>query len=116
MSSRFAARQRPVLALNAIRLLPPDKPISAAVVPFEPTRLHALLDRPAQDVFATRHGGTGMAVVPLTPDAELPGPVEQLPVADNMRLFATLAREAVFRQLVALPSNYRVVSRRPPYR
>lgn len=114
MSNRFAARQRPSLALNAIRLLCPEKPIPVAVVPFEPTQLHTLLDRPAQDVFATRHGDTGMAIVPLKPGAELPGSVEELPVPDNMRLFATLAREAVFRHLLTLPGNYRVVNRKPP--
>ena len=55
-----------------------------------------------------------MAVVPLKPDAELPGPAEELPAADTMRLFATLAREAVFRHLLTLRGNYRVVNRRPP--
>ena len=114
MSNRFAPRQRPVLALNAIRLLVPEQPIPAALVPFEPTQLHAFLDRPAQDVFAIRHGETGMAVVPLTPGAQLPGPVKDLPASDNMRLFATLAREAVFRRLLTLAGNYRVVNRRPP--
>lgn len=114
MSNRFAARPRPVLALNAIRLLVPEHPIPAVVVPFEPRQLHAFLDRPAQDVFARRHGETGMAVVPLVPDAELPGPVVGLPVPDNVRLFATLAREAVFRHLLTLAGNYRVVNRRPP--
>jgi hypothetical protein len=114
MSNQSAARQRPSLALNAIRLLCPEEPIPAAVVPFELTQLHAFLDRPAQDVFATRHGDAGMAVVPLGPGAELPGPVEELSVQDNMRLFAALVREAVFRHLLALPGNYRVVNRRPP--
>ena len=114
MSNRFAAQKRPVLALNAIRLVPPEMPIPAAVVPFELTQFHAYLDRPAQDVFATRHGETGMAVVPLKHDAELPGPLEKLPITDNVRLLATLAREAVFRHLLTLPGNYRVVSRRPP--
>jgi hypothetical protein len=55
-----------------------------------------------------------MAIVPLKHDAELPGAPEKLPVADNIRLFSTLAREAVFRHLLALSGNYRVVSRRPP--
>lgn len=114
MSNRSAAQPRPKLALNAIRLAHPEQPIPAAVVPFEPTQLHALLDRPAQDVFATRYGDTGMAVVLLKSGVELPGPLEYLPAADNMRLLATLAREAVFRFLVSLSGNYRVVSRRPP--
>ena len=114
MSNRFAARQRPVLALNAIRLARPEKGIPAAVIPFEPTQLHSFLDRPGHDVFATRYGDESMAVVPLAASAELPGPVEELSIADNMRLFATLAREAVFRHLIALPGNYRVVNRRPP--
>jgi hypothetical protein len=103
-----------VLALNAIRLVRPETPIPAALVPFEITQFHAYLDRPAQDVFATRHGETGMAVVPIKHGAELPGPLERLPIADNIRLFAALAREAVFRHLLALSGNYRVVSRRPP--
>lgn len=114
MSNRFAAQQRPVLALNAIRLVHPEKPIPAAVVPFELTQFHAFLDRPAQDVFVTRHGETGMAVVPLTPNANLPGQLEELPATDNMRLLSTLTREAVFRHLLTIPGNYRVVSRRPP--
>ena len=103
-----------MLALNAIRLVHPEKPIPAAVVPFELTQFHAFLDRPAQDVFVTRNGETGMAVVPLTPNANLPGQLEELPATDNMRLLSTLTREAVFRHLLTIPGNYRVVSRRPP--
>lgn len=114
MSNRFASRQRPVLALNAIRLIGPEQPIPAALVPFDRAQLHVLLDRPAQDVFATRYGETNMAVVPIEHAAELPGPLERLPAADNIRLFATLAREAVFRRLLTLPGSYRVVNRRPP--
>jgi hypothetical protein len=103
-----------MLALNAIRLSHPETPLPAALVPFERTQFHAYLDRPAQDVFATRHGETDMAIVPLKGAAELPGPLSKLPVAENIRLFATLARESVFRHLLTLPSSYRVVSRRPP--
>src|SRR5208337_2668335 len=114
MSNRIAAQRRPGLALNAIRLAHPEKPISAAVVPFELTQFHAFLDRPNQDVFATRYDETAMAVVPLRHGAELPGPMEELPISDNIRLFATLAREAVFRHLLTLSGSYRVVSRRPP--
>ena len=114
MSNRFVARQRPVLALNAIRLIRPDEPIPAALVPFNTAQLHAFLDRPSQDVFATRYGETDMAVVPLTRDAELPGQSQNLTVTDNLRLFAALAREAVFRHLLTRSGNYRVVSRRPP--
>jgi hypothetical protein len=114
MSSRFAGSVRPELALNAIRLALPDKPIPAAVVPFERSRLHALLDRTQADVFATRYGDEQMAIVPLVPDADLPAPTKNLDPADNLRLFSALAREAVFRHLVNLPGNYRVVKRRPP--
>ncbi len=114
MLNRYVARQRPVLALNAIRLIRPDEPIPAALVPFNIAQLHAFLDRPSQDVFATRHGETDMAVVPLTRDAELPGQSQNLTVTDNLRLFAALAREAVFRHLLTRSGNYRVVSRRPP--
>jgi hypothetical protein len=114
MSSRFAGSVRPELALNAIRLALPDKPIPAAVVPFERSGLHALLDRTQADVFATRYGDEQMAIVPLVPDADLPAPTKNLDPADNLRLFSALAREAVFRHLVNLPGNYRVVKRRPP--
>lgn len=114
MSNRVAAQPRPMLALNAIRLIQPEEPIPAVVIPFDLKRLHALLDHPAQDVFATRHGETDMAIVPLKPDAELPGRLEHLLPSDNMRLLSTLAREAVFRHLLTIPGNYRVVSRRPP--
>lgn len=114
MSNRFAARQKPVLALNAIRLICPEQPIPAALVPFDRAQLHTFLDRTTQDVFATRFAGTKMAVVPILHGAELPGPRESLPAAENMRLFATLVRESVFRRLLALPGSYRVVSRRPP--
>lgn len=103
-----------MLALNGFRLARPGQPIPAAVVPFNREQLHNLLDRPAQDVFATRYGENDMVVVPLKPGAELPGHRMELPAADNMRLLATLTREAVFRRLLTLPSAYRVVSRRPP--
>lgn len=99
--------------MNAIRLALPDRPIPAAIVPFERSQLHALRDRAQADVFATRYGDEQMAIVPLVTGADLPAPVKDLAPADNLRLFATLAREAVFRHLVNLPGNYRVVKRRP---
>jgi hypothetical protein len=114
MSRRFAARETPVLALNAIRLIPPAKPIPATLVEFDAERLHAFLDRPGQDVFATRYREDGLAIIPLTEGAVLPGPLLDLPVGENMRLFAALAREAIFRRLLDLSGNYRVVNRRPP--
>lgn len=114
MPSRFATGVRPELALNAIRLALPTEPIPAAVIPFERTQLHGYLDRPKADVFSIRHGETEMAVIPLVTGANLPGPVEYLDPGENIRLFATLAREAVFRHLVSLSGNYRVVRRRPP--
>jgi hypothetical protein len=113
MSSRFVQRSRPELALNAIRLVLPTKPIPAAVIPFERSQLHAFLDRPKADVFALRQGDD-LAVVPLTPDAKLPSDIKQIPATENLGLFATLAREAVFRHLFNLPGNYRVVKRKPP--
>jgi hypothetical protein len=114
MANRFEARQRPLLALNAIRLVRPEKPIPASLVPFDVEKLHAFLDRPAQDVFATRYGESDTAVVPIISDAKLPGPLNMLAATDNLRLFSTLAREAVFRHLLTRSGNYRVVNRRPP--
>jgi hypothetical protein len=114
MSSRFAGRTRPELALNAIRLALPEQTIPAAVIPFERSAFHAFLDRPKADVFAIRQGDTEMAVVPLVPDAELPAKAIPLATAGNLRLVTTLAREAVFRHLLHLPGNYRIVRRRPP--
>ena len=114
MPTRFASGQHPVLALNAIRIRTPGKPIPAAVVPFGPQELHAFLDRPMQDVFATRYHENDMVVVPVVPGANLPGKPEELSPAENIRLLSTLVREAVFRHLLTVPGNYRVVSRRPP--
>jgi len=55
-----------------------------------------------------------MVIVPLKPNADLSGPTIELKAGDNIRILATLAREAVFRHLLTVPGNYRVVSRRPP--
>lgn len=114
MLARSASQNRSSLAINAVRLLPPDCPIPASIVPFDLDAFHALLDRPAQDVFARRFGEKDMAIVPLQADADLPAPAVDVSASDNIRLFAALAREAIFRHLVALPDSYRVVSRRPP--
>ncbi len=106
--------KKPVLALNAARLATPGVPLPAAIVPYDRDALHAYLDREEQDVFAVRHGD-GMVVVPLTPDAALPGEREGLRPADNLRLVSTLAREAVFRLLLLnADKGYRVIRRRPP--
>ena len=108
-------RTRPVLALNAVRLITPRAPLPACIVPFDRDALHGYLDREEQDVFAIRHRGWGMAVVPLRPDAALPGERSSLPAPEHLELVSALAREAVFRLLRSLgDERYRVVGRRPP--
>lgn len=114
MATRSSRQPLSSIALNAIRLLYPEKPIRAAILTFDLTLFHALLDRPSPDVFVTRYGDSEMAIIPIRPDADLTRPAVDLPANDNIRLFAALAREAVFRHLVAIPGNYRVVQRRPP--
>lgn len=104
----------PSIALNAIALVTPTTPIPVAIVPYDRDQLHALLDREPRDIYATRLDDERMAVVPLTENAELPGPREQLDPRVNIRLLSTLAREAVFRHLKAIPGGYRVTRRRPP--
>lgn len=104
----------PSLALNAITLVTPAEPLPAAIVPYDRDQLHTLLDRPGHDLFATRLDDQRMAVIPLSENAELPGRIELLDSQQNIRLFSTLAREAVFRHLKSLPGNYRVTRRRPP--
>ena len=103
MAFRPGERVRPQLALNAIRVLTPPGSIPASVVPFDRALLHAYLDRPENDVFATRHDGTDMAVVPLTAGANLPTDRMELPAAEHLRLVSALTREAVFRLLAASP-------------
>jgi hypothetical protein len=114
MTTRFGSRAEAPLALNAVRLLLPETPIPVAVLPFNLASFHDLLDRPSHDVFATRFGDDDMAVVPLKVDARLPAVAVSLEASDNIRLFATLAREAVFRHLIGLEGAYKVVRRRPP--
>jgi len=104
----------PSLALNAIRLVTPDVAIPAVFVPYDRDRLHAFLDRPSQDVFATRIDNNRMVVVPLVPNADLPGKVVPLRASEHLRLFSTLAREAVFRHIKGIKGDYRVIGRRPP--
>lgn len=108
-------RTRPVLALNAVRLITPRDPLPACILPYDRGALHAYLDREEQDVFAIRHRGSGMAVVPLRSEADLPGDRFALPAAEHLELVSALAREAVFRLLISLgDERYRVVGRRPP--
>jgi hypothetical protein len=114
VATRLSPQRRSSIALNAIRLVCPEEPIPAAIAPFELSRFHDLLDRPDHNVFVTRYGDSDMAIVPLKPDADLSSPTVSLPASANIRLFATLAREAVFRHLLSIPGNYRVVNRRPP--
>jgi hypothetical protein len=102
------------LALNAIRLLFPEEPVPAVVLPFDLDRFHLFRDRQTQDVFVTRFGEDKMVVVPLTATADLPGVPIDLPMSTNPRVFAALAREALFRRLKAMPDGYRVVERRTP--
>ena len=97
MSFRNHPDPLPTVALNAIALVTPTVPIPVAIVPYDREQLHMLLDREPRDVYATRLDDKRMAVVPLTENAELPGPREQLDPRVNIRLFSTLAREAVFR-------------------
>lgn len=61
MAFRPGERVRPQLALNAIRVLTPPGTIPASVIPFDRALLHAYIDRPEIDVFATRHDETDMA-------------------------------------------------------
>ena len=114
MAFRPGERVRPQLALNAIRVLTPPGSIPASVVPFDRALLHAYLDRPENDVFATRHDGTDMAVVPLTAGANLPTDRMELPAAEHLRLVSALTREAVFRLLAASPEAGLLIRRRPP--
>lgn len=104
----------PLVALNAIRLITPTEPIPAVIVPFDRDLLHKLLDRERHDVHATRLDEHRMAVIPLVDDAELPGSIEHLDPQKNIRLFSSLAREAIFRHLKSIPGGYRVTRRRPP--
>lgn len=115
MGFNSGERTRPVLALNAVRVITPRKPLPACVVPYDRAALHAYLDREEQDVFAIRHRGSGMAVVPLRPEAALPGDRSALPASEHLDLVSALVREAVFRLLITLgDERYRVVGRRPP--
>lgn len=108
-------RIRPILALNAVRVITPPGALPACLVPYDRGALHAYLDRDEQDVFAIRHGGTRMAIVPLRQDAALPDARMSLPASEHLGLVAALAREAVFRLLVSLADGgYRVTRRRPP--
>lgn len=104
----------PSLSLNAIRLVTPSELIPAVILPFERDSFHAFLDREAQDVFATRIDDDRMAIIPLTAHADLPGPVTGLAARDHLRLFSSLAREAIFRHLKLIPGGYRITGRRPP--
>jgi hypothetical protein len=104
----------PSLALNAVRLVTPDTPIPAVLLPYDRDNLHRLLDREAQDVFATRIDENRMAVVPLVASANLPDKTVALKASENMRLFSTLVRESIFRHLKAIKGDYRVTGRRPP--
>ena len=114
MAFRPGERVRPQLALNAIHVMTPPGTIPASVAPFDRALLHAYLDRPENDVFATRHGETDMAVVPLTPGANLPTDRMGLPAAEHLRLVSALTREAVFRLLAASPEADLLIRRRPP--
>lgn len=104
----------PSVALNAIALVTPTEPLPVAIVPYDRDELHALLDRNPHDVYATRLDEQRMAVVPLTETAQLPGPLEFIDAQTHIRLFSSLAREAVFRHLKGIPGGYRVTRRRPP--
>ena len=108
MATRLSPQRRSSIALNAIRLVCPEEPIPAVIAPFELSRFHDLLDRPDHNVFVTRYGDLDGDRV-LKPDADLASPTVPLPASDDIRLFATLAREAVFRYLLSIPGNYRVV-------
>lgn len=114
MANRNHPDPLPSLALNAIRLVTPDEPIPAVILPFDRDSFHAFLDRATQDVFATRIDDDRMAIIPLTADAILPGPNTELIAKDNLRLFSSLAREAIFRHLKLIPGGYRITGRRPP--
>ncbi len=114
MAYNVRERRRPDLALNAIRLVVPEVPLPAVVLAYDRDVLHGFLDRPEQDVFAVRYG-EGMVVVPLSPTASMPGERQALRAGENLRLVATLAGEAVFRQLLQrTEQGYRVTRRRPP--
>lgn len=104
----------PSVALNAIRLITPTSPIPVVIIPYDRDQMHELLDRETHDVYATRLDELKMAVVPLAHDALLPGEPEYVDARTQIRLFASLAREAVFRHLKAIPGGYRVTRRRPP--
>jgi hypothetical protein len=104
----------PSVALNAIALVTPPEPLPVVIVPYERDQLHAFLDRNPHDVYATRLDERRMAVVPLTEDAQLPGPLQFIEAQTQIRLFSSLAREAVFRHLKAIPGDYRITRRRPP--
>lgn len=104
----------PSVALNAIALVTPLEPLPVVIVPYDRNEMHALLDRDPQDVYATRLDEQRMAIVPLMADAQLPGPLELIDAETHIRLFSSLAREAVFRHLKAIPGGYRVTRRRPP--
>lgn len=115
MAYKARERKQPVLALNAARIVTPDVPLPAAVVPYARETLLAFLDREEQDVFAIRHGATDLAVVPLKADAALPDERLALRADEHLHLVSALAREAVFRLLVGLgDQGYRVTRRRPP--
>lgn len=114
MATRTGQNRRSSIALNAIQLVCPEEPILASVIPFDLNKFHEFLDRPDDDLFVTRYGDSDMALIALKENTILPGNAIPLDASANIRLFSTLAREAVFRYLRAIPGNYRVVGRRPP--
>ena len=114
MAYRGRERVPPILAMNAVRVVTPDAPLPVACMPYDRDALHAFLDRDEQDVFALRHDENDIAVVPLTPNARLPSGRLDFSAADNLRLVAALAREAVFRLLLRNADRGYTVTRRRP--
>ncbi len=105
------------LWLNAVHLPFPDQAIPAAMLPFDLTRFHELLDRAEQDLLPVRQADDTMAVVPIMDGATLPVAATELAAPSHAQLFATLAREAIFRSLRASADRtgvHRLISRRPP--
>lgn len=113
MTFQQGGRRLPRLALNAIRITIPAGTIPAAMVPYDRETLHRFLDRDPQDVHVLRMGSE-LAVVPLVPGADLPGPRRALRAADHPNLVAGLAREAVLREVMTRSDKgYRITRRRP---
>lgn len=117
MPIRDRTREGGPLWLNAVEVLFPSQAIPAAVARFEVNEFHRILDQDGGELVPVRLPDGRLAIVPLVERARLPGAEIEFIPRDNLRLFAALVREAVFRHLRHIADErgiYRILSRRPP--